>query len=273
MKRIISYRNARIPLFFKDLQYLGESTEEVFDAVLRPLRGRTEDYILCGCEITVAGNKVAMESGWAYYRGSILPVRRLAPTTYTGDIPIIKLIMITDYDHSGDRNVVITGNSQIRLHNAYQEAFLKPELSDPLSVIENYRLAVKPGFWNLKKRIANLSEAYDTGLVATPYPDLSYRQIGGVVQLTGNMFNDALGGFHGEIASGLPHPATSMRFPISASSHASANDYFMLTITGNLLAYTESSRIYFDNIMYLATPVTATDDGHLTTLGNSGNQQ
>lgn len=265
MKKPRSLSNARIPFWYQDIDYLVQGVEDVFNGLLQPFRSRTDDFIISGCEIDDTGSVVTMSGGMAYYEGEILPVVPFSIRHTNANI-LIKFDRVEGYDHAGDRPVYVGVRPQT--HNAYKNDYLQPSLAGNT---DTYRLAVRPGFWNLAERIRRSSLAADSGVVATQYPELSYRRVGAVVQLMGSMFNDALGGFNGEIAAGLPRPSAAMRFAIPGIPLA--KEYLMLTTSGRLMAYTGQNRLYFDGITYLTTPVYDTNDGHSSTIANNNNNQ
>lgn len=245
---------ALTPFWTDDLKYLQEGVAEALCATLKGLGLDNDDFVISGCKITTNGSKISMTAGWMYFNGEILPVRALPATSYSGT-PKIKFTKQTNYNPAGDRQVSTsgqTGTSQI-----YEDDYLEPSL---VSGSETYRLAIGKGAWNLAERILNHAKAVDSGVVnADDSSEVRYRMVGGVVQLYGSVFNDALGGFHGVVATGLPKPAVDVTLYFDPSY---ASEYIHIGTNGKLSIFTKSNRVYLNHVMYLATPVYNTDDGH-----------
>lgn len=253
---------SKTPLWTNDLKYLQEGISEAFGSILTGLGLEQSDFIISGCKITDNGSRVSMSAGWCYYDGEILPVRAMPATSYSGGSPRIKLTKMANYDHAGDRTISIassTGTVQL-----YKNDYLQPSLLEGQSQ-ETYRLAVGKGAWDLGERIVNASKIVDSGVVNVENAgNIRYRMVGGVVQLYGNIRQDAIGsGWHGVVATGLPRPAVVLTLPFSP---VNTSERIVVETDGSLSVYTKADTVYFDHVMYLATPVYNSSDGHYSMM-------
>lgn len=270
MKKLNITQNSRMPFWWRDLEFITDSSSEVFEAVLEGLSLGTKDFIISGCAVTVTNSKVSMTGGWCYYGGEILPVMPMPPTSYTGN-PKIKFTKVTRYDHEGDRTITLsgsTGTSQI-----YKDDCLSPSL---VSAGDSYRLAIGPGAWNLGERITNAAKQVDSGtveatVITAGLGSVRYRQVGGVVQLFGELFNDAQGGFAGAVAQGLPRPAVGLVFPLNSGA-GDGSGSIQIAIDGTMSISTQSNRVHLCHVVYIATPAVDTDDKHYSTIQQQGGE-
>lgn len=268
MKNLNIPQNSRMPFWWRDLEYMTDSFSEVFGAILKGLSLDKKDFVVSGCAVTTTGSKISMTGGWCYYDGEILPVLPMSPTSYTGN-PKIKFTEVTRYNPEGDRVVTLSGTTGE--YQVYKDDCLVPSL---VSGGESYRLAIGPGAWNLGERIANSARQVDSGTVEATavgpgVGSVRYRQVGGVVQLSGDLFNDALGGFNGAVAQGLPRPSVGLVFPINTGTGYGSGSIQIAT-DGTLSISTQLNRVYLDHIVYVASPVTLSDDKHYSTEQQQG---
>lgn len=260
MKKLNITQGSRTPFWMRDLEYITAASSEVFAAILKGLSLEARDFVISGCRITEAGQKISMTGGWCYYDGEVLPVLPLEPTTYSGANPRIKFTRVTRYDPAGDRVIElegVSGTSQV-----YRDDCLQPS---PVSSGDSYRLAIGRGAWNLGERVAAAARQADSGVVDAELMfsglgSVRYRQVGGVVQLYGSLFNDSLTGFSGVVARGLPRPAAGMKFPFAAGDGS-----IEVSTDGKLSISTHQNKFTLDHVVYVASPVTLTADGHYTT--------
>lgn len=269
MKKLNITQGSRMPFWMRDLEYITAASSEVFAAILEGLSLDARDFVISGCKITETGSKVSMTGGWCYYDGEVLPVLSLPPTTYSGANPKIKFTKVTRYDHTGDRIIELEGVSG--MSQIYSDDCLQPSLASGADV---YRLAIGRGAWNLGERVANAARQVDSGVVEAELAFggtglVRYRQAGGVVQLYGSLFNDSLTGFSGVVARGLPQPAVGIMFPLGAGGGSGS---IQIGIDGTLSISTQSNRVYLDHVVYVATPVTLSDDRHYSTLQSDQQQ-
>lgn len=266
MKKLDFTAGSIAPLWQKDLDFMQNGVAEAFAALLRGLELGADNYLVCGCSITVntSTSKVSMTAGWCFYDGELLPVKAMPATSFTGSKPKIKLSKTIAYNPEGDRIVSLEG--QTGAAQMWKDCYLEPSVAGNN---DKYTLALSEGAWTLAERISEMSRTTDTGIVPANITfgigSISYRRVGGTVQLLGSVVNDATGAaVSGKIASGLPRPAAAIRVPLSD------NGYMLLETDGTLTAYnTKLTRVYFDGIMYLTTPEFSNSDGHHSAISNS----
>lgn len=266
MKQLNFIPGSMTPLWAKDLKFMQDGTIEAFQAVLKGLELGAENYLVCGCSITANNNthKISMTSGWCFFQGELLPVKALPVTGFNGGSPRVKLTKVPANNPDGDRQITLAGQNGTA--QIWQDCYLEPSVIT--GEVANVTLALSEGAWTLAERIRRMSMVTDTGIVSVDelgfVGSVSYRRVGGTVQLLGSVMNDVLGSsVSGLIASGLPHPTVSLRFPLS-------DGYMILGTDGKLTAYnTKLSKIYLDNIVYLTTPIFGGDDGHYSSASQS----
>ena len=252
---------ALTPICTNDLKFLQNGITEAFDCILKALGLENDDFVISGCKITDSGSKLSMSPGWCYYDGEIFPVRALQPTSYSGSTPKIKFTKVINYDPTGDRDVVlsgVTGSAQV-----YQDNYLQPSL---VTSQEQYRLAISKGAWDLGERIVNMGKPVDSGVISPNDvfgSGIRYRMIGGIVQIYGMLKQDAVGaGWQTVVATGLPRPAVTVHLP---------NNYGYIEVRsdGSLFVRSKEDNVYLNHVVYLATPVYNTADGHYSNINQS----
>lgn len=259
-------QQARTPIWTNDLEYLQDGIGEAFGCILDSLGFEQRDIVISGCKITTDGTRVSMSAGWCYYEGEIIPVRALPWTPYTGSNPKIKFTRVANSDHTGDRIVLISDSADTL--SAYKEDYLQPSL---VTGQETYRLAIGQGAWDLRERIVNAGKAVDSGVISVEGAgDIRYRMIGGVVQVYGHIRQDAIGnGWHGAVATGLPRPAVTVTIPFSP---VNLSERIVIDTDGVLSVYANEDIVYFDHVLYLATPLFNVLDGHFSTILQPGEE-
>lgn len=268
MKKLLSIEHSLLPIWQKDMDFLQKGITESFASFLKAFGFGLKRYIISGCNITDDGQRISMSPGWAYWEGEILPVRPLAVTGHDSGGVKIKLTRQTAYDPDGVKTV--TAGSLVSNVNTYQDDYLEPEIIEESLTVQSYDLAIEEGFWDVATRIKHHAQILDTGNrpLISQYGDVSYRRIGGVVQIFGTLLADTTGGFVNEVVSGLPRPSTELKFPcVSSVGGVAADGYMSLTPTGKLYAFTKTARISLSHIVYLTTPATGGNvgDGHFST--------
>lgn len=272
MKKLLSIRHSLLPIWQKDMDFLQQGMAESFASFLKSFGFGRERYIISGCNITDDGRRISMLPGWAFWSGEILPVRSLPVTDHDSGSVKIKLTRQTAYNPEGVKTVT-AGNITSNV-NTYQDDYLNPEIIEESITTQSYDLAIEEGFWDVATRIKHHAQSLDTGIrpLSSQYGDVSYRRIGGVVQVFGSLFADASGGFGAEIVSGLPRPSTELKFPcVSSIGGLPADGYMLLTPAGKLYALTKAARISISHILYLTSPAWGSNagDGHFSTIMNS----
>lgn len=280
MKKLKFEEGAVTPLWLKDLEYMQEGFEETVKAVIEGLSLGKKDVLVSGCKITLKNSKISMTSGWCYYDGEILPVKALEETACRQASPKIYFTKKTERDPSGNR--IINKEDGMLTCEPYFNEYLEPQIV-PTGTNVTYKLAISQGAWCLGERIIKTDRYVDTGVVELTiddesidrYSTLKYRQIGGVVQLYGNI--SSINGVTGNIAGGLPCPAEKVNVKI-ADHEGNNNIDVTVTIDGVLNVNNLESSIRLDSIIYLADVMSSVNsDGHHSNYsdiqeGASGNQ-
>ena len=265
MKKLKFEEGAVAPFWLKDLEYMQEGFEETIKAVIEGLSLGKKDMLISGCKITTTNSKISMTSGWCYYDGEILPVQALQETSYTVSSPKIKFTKATEIDRTGTRTAQ-KESGQIR-SEVYQIDYLIPSLYDGATVCQ---LAISQGAWDLGTRIANMNNLKDTGIVRIKVEDsvsqdgyIQYRQIGGVVQLYGQLtMTSSLGDI---ITTKLPVPAV--------ETHWKFNEGVLHIGKNGLRSDVFNGTVFLDGIMYLSDQLLDSgSDGHhiLDAIGGGG---
>lgn len=265
MKKLKFEEGAITPFWLKDLEYMQEGFEEVVKSVIEGLSLGKTDVLISGCKITTKDSKISMTSGWCYYDGEILPVQALPETSYIGNSPKIKFTKATEIDRTGTRTAQ-KESGQIR-SEVYQIDYLIPSLYDGITVCQ---LAISQGAWDLGTRIANMNHLKDTGIMTIKVDKkystdgyIQYRQIGGVVQLYGQLnIASTLGDI---ITTNLPVPAVETRWKF--------NEGVLLIGKNGLRADVFNGTVFLDGIMYLSDQLLDSgSDGHhiLDAIGGGG---
>lgn len=261
MRKLVFKEDSLMPFWLKDLEYLQSGCEEAMVAIVQGLSLGTKNFVISGCKITDNGSKISMTSGWVYFEGEILPVTELQSTSYTGSSPKIKFTKSVRHDPSGDREVSSSGMTG--MFQCYEDNYLTPSI---VSERETYTLAISQGAWDLAERIANSSKITDnigTLRLSAYSGSLQYRKIGGVVQLMGYVWNDAVGGgVNGQVATGLPRPAMEL---VMETDTGNIN----ISSSGVLSITSSNDRVYLNHIVYLSSPTFDVNDGHYSTNNNA----
>lgn len=255
MKKLNITAGGIMPFWTKDLEFMQSGISEALSVMAKSLSFGRENFLISGCEITDTGRSISMTSGWCFYEGEIMQVDELPETAYSGASPRIKLTKTTLYDRNGDRQITLSGN----LENArvYQYNSLVPSIAGSA---DTYTLAIGTGAWRLGERIAYQSKMQDSGLVKLDVPgyngELQYRMTGCMVQLYGEVSNDALGaGIKGYICYGLPQPVREIKMYYSWGTA-------IIDARGSLYVTSQSDNVRLDQVIYISTPDYAANDKH-----------
>lgn len=262
MKKLKFEEGAVTPFWLKDLEYMQEGFEETVKAVIEGLSLGKKDVLVSGCKITTKNSKVSMTSGWCYFGGEILPVKALSETSYTGSSPKIKLTKKSGCDINGARPV--QKETETITFNPYHNDYLEPSLLSNDFGTE-CQLALCPGAWDLGTRIINKNQLKDTGIVTIRVDNsftnkgyIQYRQIGGVVQLYGelNIPEPTIGEI---ITDKIPAPATKTVWKFDSGVLFVSSDGLTTDIVNGTIS--------LDSIIYLTDTIyESASDGHYSTI-------
>lgn len=255
MKKLNITAGGIMPFWTKDLEFMQSGISEALAVMAKSLSFGRENFLISGCEITDTGRSISMTSGWCFYEGEIMQVEELSETMYSGASPRIKLTKRTMFDRNGDRQIMLSDN----LENAqvYQYNSLVPSIAGSA---DTYTLAIGVGAWRLGERIAYQSKMQDSGLVKLDVQgyngELQYRITGSMVQLYGEISNDALGaGIRGYISYGLPQPIRELKMYYSWGT-------VEIDARGGLIVTSQNDSVRLDQVIYISTPNYAANDKH-----------
>lgn len=255
MKKLNITAGGIMPFWTKDLEFMQSGISEALAVMAKSLSFGRENFLISGCEITDTGRSISMTSGWCFYEGEIMQVEELSETMYSGASPRIKFTKTTSFDRNGDRQITLLGN----LENArvYQYNSLVPSIAGSA---DTYTLAIGAGAWRLGERIAHQSKMQDSGLVKLDVQgyngELQYRITGSMVQLYGEISNDALGaGIRGYISYGLPQPIRELKMYYSWGT-------VEIDARGGLIVTSQNDSVRLDQVIYISTPNYAANDKH-----------
>ena len=255
MKKLNITAGGIMPFWTKDLEFMQSGISEALAVMAKSLSFGRENFLISGCEITDTGRSISMTSGWCFYEGEIMQVEELSETMYSGASPRIKFTKTTSFDRNGDRQITLLGN----LENArvYQYNSLVPSIAGSA---DTYTLAIGVGAWRLDERIAYQSKMQDSGLVKLDVQgyngELQYRITGSMVQLYGEISNDALGaGIRGYISYGLPQPIRELKMYYSWGT-------VEIDARGGLIVTSQNDSVRLDQVIYISTPNYAANDKH-----------
>ena len=264
MKTLQTYLNeGRMPLWQTDFNFLQESHREVLLAIINEMGMGKDNFIITGCSITLENGFVSMTSGWAYYRGEIIPVRALSATSYTGSNPIIYLTKTSNYDTDGDKGFVNSENS-ISIQHTYIDNYLAPAVATSQTT---YYLDVQQGFWTLTDRLRHNVELAETDWIQSSVYEVYYKRVGRVVYLRGYVFNDALTGFNNDEVADVPIPDQgTLYFPGHFDTET-----IQVSSTGKLIVTALNNRVRIDHISYITQIVySASFDKTYNIIDNGG---
>ena len=255
MKKLNITAGGIMPFWTKDLEFMQSGISEALAVMAKSLSFGRENFLISGCEITDTGRSISMTSGWCFYEGEIMQVEELSETMYSGASPRIKFTKRTMFDRNGDRQIMLSDN----LENAqvYQYNSLVPSIAGGT---DTYTLAIGAGAWRLGERIAHQSKMQDSGLVKLDVQgyngELQYRITGSMVQLYGEISNDALGaGIRGYISYGLPQPIRELKMYYSWGT-------VEIDARGGLIVTSQNDSVRLDQVIYISTPNYAANDKH-----------
>lgn len=264
MKTLNTNKAGRMPLWQDDLNWMQASYKEAIEAIVGEL-GLAKDYfIISGCSpYNPGGNQkfIAMNAGWFWYGGEILPVRALSSTDITSyKNPMVRLTRVSYTNPDGARNFIKPDLTTQAVSNVWQDDYLQPSIVECGAVGGNtpvftsgVRLGI--GAWTLSDIIAHNKQDDESDWIETSNGDLQYKRIGRLVVLRG--LADAVPSYD-PVATRLPIPLAG-DFLISVPNTPGV--YCKINSDGELILFSNlGEEPSFDGIMYMAaTPYVETD--------------
>lgn len=261
MKKLNVNNAGRMPLWQDDLAWMQASYTDAIEAIVSELGLGKGYFIIKGCSpYHPSGNQkfIAMDAGWFYWGGRVLPVRALASTDITSYTkPMVRLSLVTNFDSNGSRNFIRPDLSTQAVANVWQDDYLQPSIVEchGVSFTGGVRLGV--GAWTLSDILAHNkvdAESDWINVYENGNSSLSYKRIGRLVVIRGNMES-------GISYSGLPIPLVNTEIPTCGGC-------FLVNSSGEAQwVGTQEDRV--GGIMYMAaTPYNATDPNTINDNNN-----
>ena len=186
MKKLNTNNSGRMPLWQKDLDWMQKGYTEPLEALVREL-GLSKDYfIITGCSpYKPSQSKMAMNAGWFWYGGKILPVRPLPATSvnqYTN--PIVKLSLVHYSDPNGARAFIHADQTTENVGNVWQDDYLTPTVVERSGVVsDGVRIGV--GAWTLRDILMHHTAENESDWMPGRSGELEFKRIGRMVVLRG----------------------------------------------------------------------------------------
>lgn len=266
MKTLNTNKAGRMPLWQDDLNWMQASYKEAIEAIVGEL-GLAKDYfIISGCSPYNPGNNqkfIAMNAGWFWYGGEILPVRALSSTDITSYTnPMVRLTRVSYTNPDGARNFIKPDLTTQAVSNVWQDDYLQPSIVECSAVGGNtpvftsgVRLGI--GAWTLSDIIAHNKQDNESDWISSEEGYAQYKRIGRIVILKGEAYlNNGLSAADG----GFPVPLGGRAIIRAYTGH---EDDFGIEIRsgGELFCYGSfSADVFLDGMTYIAaTPYQETD--------------
>lgn len=206
MKELNTNSIGRMPLWQKDLDWMQQSYQEMFAALVSELNMDDYEYFaITGVVPTKSGKWLDAQKGWVWYNGEILPVKSALHVDVSSMTdPVVKLTRVTSYNSDGARNFIKPDMTTHNVTNVWQDDYLQPAVIEREAAIESGELCIAPGAWTMSEIIAKHADAFESDWIYTHSGDLSFKRVGSLVVLNGvatNVRTDTQ-----EVDEGLPAP-------------------------------------------------------------------
>ena len=276
MKTLNTNKAGRMPLWQEDLNWMQASYKEAIEAIVGEL-GLAKDYfIISGCSpYNPGGNQkfIAMNAGWFWYGGEILPVRALSSTDITSYTnPMVRLTRVSYTNPDGARNFIKPDLTTQAVSNVWQDDYLQPSIVECSSVGGNtpvftsgVRLGI--GAWTLSDIIAHNKQDNESDWISSETGAAQYKRIGRIVLLKGEAYNVNTGS--AAVDEGFPLPLGGKAIIRVCASQDDLG--IEINGSGQLFCFVPSGGygdLFLDGMTYIAaTPYQETD--HNTINDNS----
>jgi hypothetical protein len=186
MKELNINNTGRMPLWQKDLDWMQKGYTEPLMALVSEL-GLSKDYfIITGCSpYRPSQSKLAMNAGWFWYGGKILPVRPLPATSvnqYTN--PMVKLSLVHYSDPNGARAFIHADQTTGNVENVWQDDYLAPTVVERSKVVQ-HGVLIGVGAWTLRDILMHHTAENESDWISGRSGDLEFKRIGRMVVLRG----------------------------------------------------------------------------------------
>lgn len=245
-----------MPLWQADLDWMQQSFTETIQMLVAEL-GKTSSYfIIKGCSPYKPGAKyLAMDAGWFYWNGEILPVRALSQTDVSSyQNPVVRLTRVAYNNPSGERQFIKPDLTTQTVSNVWKDDYLSPSVVERSASFNNgIRLGV--GAWTLSDIIRYHSMPNESGWIMTSNGDTEYKRIGQLVLLRGCV--DSENSVQTPSTTGLPAPIVNTAYlPLPGRTQ-----FIKIDSSGQLFLYDRVGiEPSTDGLMYVAaSPYQLTD--------------
>lgn len=265
MKTLNTNKAGRMPLWQDDLNWMQASYKEAIEAIVGEL-GLAKDYfIISGCSPYNPGNNqkfIAMNAGWFWYGGEILPVRALSSTDITSYTnPMVRLTRVSYTNPDGARSFIKPDLTTQAVSNVWQDDYLQPSIVECSAVGGNtpvftsgVRLGI--GAWTLSDIIAHNKQDNESDWISSEEGYAQYKRIGRIVILKGEAY------INGSSVADEGFPAPLGGRAIIRTNTGHEDDFgIVINSTGQLFCSGSfSADIFLDGMTYIAaTPYQETD--------------
>lgn len=189
MKKLNTNNSGRMPLWQKDLDWMQKGYTEPLEALVGEL-GLSKDYfIITGCSPYMPDlSNLAMNAGWFWYNGRILPVRPLPPSDVTRfSNPVVMLTLVEYSDPLGARAFIKADQTVENVDDVWKDDYLSPSIVERNAVVHGVRIGV--GAWTLRDILAHRTEENESDWTPGQNGDLEFKRIGRQVVLRGRAAN------------------------------------------------------------------------------------
>lgn len=268
MRKLNTNNAGRMPLWQKDLEFIQDGLTKPLEALVGELGCPSDYFIITGCEPYMPDNShIAMDAGWFYYGGRILPARQLPPTSVAGFAnPMVRLDKVTYSNPAGARNFIAPDQTSVPVEDVWRDDYLRPSVVErEASFDSGVRIGV--GAWTLRDMLAHQADA-ESEWTPGRSGDLEYKRVGRMVVLRGIATNVTT--TYNPVDEGFPLPLGGM-----AILHQAANqEDFLIYINdrGELVchSYGGQGEPTLTGMTYLAeTPYRATDPNTINDNGDT----
>lgn len=263
MKKVNVNSAGRMPLWQDDLAWMQASYTDAIEAIVSELGIGKGYFIIKGCSpYHPSGNQkfIAMDAGWFYWGGRVLPVRALSSTDITSyRNPMVRLSLVTNFDSNGARNFIKPDLSTQAVANVWQDDYLQPSIVECYGVSFTGGVRLGVGAWTLSDILAHNSQDNESDWISSETGAAQYKRVGRIVVLKGEAYNVNTGSE--AVDEGFPIPLGGKAI-IRVS--ASPDDLGIeINSSGELCCFVPSGGygdLLLDGMTYIAaTPYVATD--------------
>ena len=186
MKRLNINNAGRMPLWQRDLDWMQKGFSEPLEALVGELGLSKSHFIITGCSPYMTSlSKLAMDAGWFWYGGRILPLRQLPATNvnqYTN--PMVKLSLVHYSDPDGSRAFIRADQTTETVTDIWQDDYLMPTVAERTDALSD-GILLGVGAWTLRDILLHHIAENESDWTPGRTGDLEFKRIGRMVVLRG----------------------------------------------------------------------------------------